>query len=120
MPLQGLTATWPTCPGWEAAPTAHPLARGDLRVLGDRGVELGEHLVRNLLLVDYSRVIDALDQSGVVGVHVAMELCLPLLDLVYWHVIQLAFSGDVDDHDLVLDRHRRVLLLLQDLLHALA
>src|SRR5579862_6008593 len=96
------------------------LARRRLLEFTDGRIELSEHLVGNLLLISDGCLVDALHQIGIVGVHITMELRFPLLHLLDWYVIQKALGSRVNDHDLMLDGHWHVLLLLHDLLLALA
>src|SRR4051812_41704605 len=58
---------------------------------------------------------DLLGHLGMARVHVLEEARFPCAHLVHLDVVDHAVGHGVDDHDLVLDRHRLVLALLEDL-----
>src|SRR5690606_3354422 len=85
-----------------------------LAVLADRLDELLLGLVREIL-----RRADRLAHLRIAVTHELVETRLPDADLIHWHAVQVAVRHGVQDHDLVLDRHGRVLRLLEHLDRAL-
>src|SRR5262245_30488891 len=79
--------------------------------LGERGAEI----VGELLLVG-----DLGEHRRVPPLHPGQEEFLERVDLVHRHVVEQALRARVDDGDLLLDRQRHVLSLLEQLDHTLA
>src|SRR5690606_33735129 len=76
----------------------------------DRGLEAaGQVVVERLLRADVAQHL------RVPGLEVGEEVPLPLPDLRQRHLVEMAVGHDIDDRHLLLDRHRPVLRLLQDL-----
>src|SRR6266851_573588 len=89
------------------------LARRDLLVLPDGGLE-----PRRQVVAEHLAAPDFLGQLRMPGAHEVAKPLLPGFDLRDRHVVEKAVRDGEDDHDLLLDRHRLVLRLLQHLHHA--
>src|SRR5688572_20902765 len=92
-----------------------PLCQEALAEVVDRAVEGGLELVAQGLGLS-----QLLEDLGALGLEEAIELALELLDPRGRHVIELAGRRRVQDGDLLLDRQRLVLRLLDDLRQLLA
>src|SRR6185312_9773990 len=60
------------------------------------------------------------EDGRALGIEVLMETCLPVRHLVQRHIIERAVRAGKEDGDLMLNGHRLILRLAQDVRHALA
>src|SRR5689334_21645530 len=81
----------------------------------DGAVEFLRQLVGHGLLL-----AELLEDVRVLGLEESVQLALELLHPRCRHVVELALRRDIEDHDLLLDRQRLVLRLLDDLRQLLA
>src|SRR5882762_5578981 len=83
-----------------------------MRRRSSRGLAIGARPAGEVV-AQHLAAPDLLADVGMLGRHEVAESLLPRPDLVHRHVVEIAVGGSEDDHDLLLDRHRLELRLLQ-------